>query len=180
MRITGRRAWRALARSMRRSGNRDRRKYGDTWRHDHDGAKLRRRQAEVFTQPTAPYWFFTPRSAVGMSQAHRKWLAMFKSIGQRTDYRVECGLYRVGERLRPCPGCCACKSRRYTVRIAKKAGHYNYAEGRIDPLGKAWVCGVLVVREGKDPGMLHRADRHCDGSGVIPARSQVNAGQEER
>ena len=49
----------------------------------------------------------------------------------------------------------------------------DFATTSLDPLGKAWVCGVLVVREGKDPGMLHRADRHCDGSGVIPARPHV-------
>lgn len=111
---------------------------------------------------------FTPRSLVGMSQAHRKWLAMFKSIGQRTDYRVECALYRVGERLRPCPGCCACKSKPVTQRILKRAGHPLYAK-LVKP-GEAWVCGALIMTEvWSSPGPIHTTLKHCDGSGVLPA-----------
>ena len=58
---------------------------------------------------------FTARSLVGMTMGARK-RAVLKEMkrkdhpdnGQRLDYWKVRSTYRIGERLRPCPGCCAC------------------------------------------------------------------------
>lgn len=109
MKPNGMRAWRRAAKRWRRKQNRHNRETGAPWIADGTGRWYRRNQAFFKQRPAVHALAFTAQSLVGMSQAHRKWLAMCKSIGQRTDYRVECGLYRIGERLRPCSGCEECQ-----------------------------------------------------------------------
>lgn len=207
MKANGMRAWRRAARRWRRKQNR---RSGAPC-VDGPGRWYRRQRAWFKVRPTIRHNSFTPRSLVGMSQAHRKWLAMCKSIGQRTDYRVECGLYRVGERLRPCPGCPACDEPRSSVRQlrgwVRLAGLRLFAWKRIatEPCNGftgRWSAGWTVhLRTGERIGGAWRDDdlravwetaaQHClngmrkalgsaprcDGSGVIPARSQVNQGK---
>ena len=52
---------------------------------------------------------FTPRSLVGMTQGARK-RAIRRVLRSEMPscYRIPGAFYRIGERLRPCPGCCAC------------------------------------------------------------------------
>ena len=83
---------------------------------------------------------FTTRSIVGMTQGARKRAARQDAMGVRTavhDFRTS---IRIGETLRPCPGCCACSpcnvSRIHLVRLCTSAY----------------------------PRTI------CDGSGVLPAR----------
>lgn len=86
------------------------------------------------------------------------------------DYRLEVrAKYSISQRLRPCPGCCTCKGKPLTSRLAKKVGRSVLA--RIPNLSKThWVCGVLIMKDGWDYGIMHREDIHCNGSGVLPAR----------
>ena len=84
--------------------------------------------------------------------------------------------YRIGERLRPCPGCCSCKSHMLKLRELKRAypatakQHPQHLRRIIER--RSWRCGVMVMHDGADSSdHLHRTDVHCDGSGVLPARS---------
>ena len=83
--------------------------------------------------------------------------------------------YRIGERLRPCPGCCSCKSHMLKLRELKRAypatakQHPQHLRRIIER--RSWRCGVMVMHDGADSSdHLHRTDVHCDGSGVLPAR----------
>ena len=93
---------------------------------------------------------FTARSLVGMSQSARKRAA--RSASMRATYRI-------GERLRPCLGCCACWGHRISS-----------AYGEI-----AECCGPQTSGKRKSQIKAMRkwqetlAD-NCDGSGVLPAR----------
>jgi hypothetical protein len=91
-----------------------------------------------------------------MSNTQRKWLARLKHLCLGTDIRVEMEFYRVGERLRPCPGCLQCQSR--------ECDACGFGLGSNDN------CGYCVVWQ---------ADRYvfaCDGSGVLPARRHKRCG----
>ena len=72
---------------------------------------------------------FTPRSLVGMTQGARKrkvWAAYQTGISE--SWSRLCAAYRIGQKLRPCPGCvqcfvcvscendtCACSSHRASI-----------------------------------------------------------------
>ena len=108
----------------------------------------------------------TPRSLVGMTMGARK-RAVLKEMdrkdhpenGQRLDYWEVRAKYRIGEKLRPCPGCCACWGHRISS-----------AYGEI-----AECCGPQTSGKRKSQIKAMRkwqetlAD-NCDGSGVLPAR----------
>ena len=88
--------------------------------------------------------------------------------GVKVEYHLSRRRYRIGERLRPCEGCCACKSKRLTPRLAKREGHESFA-GSLNVARTYWICGLLIMREGVDYGPFHRTEKHRDGSGVLPA-----------
>jgi len=69
--------------------------------------------------------------------------------------------YRIGERLRLCPGKHGCRNCTRTC---------GACEDQFPDDTRCRGCGSVMTTEGP----------YCDGSGVIPVRSQVNAGQEER
>lgn len=108
---------------------------------------------------------FTPRSLVGMSQKARKRLRHDRLFGPNvapTKLLLADSLtvqLHIGERLRPCPGCCACWGHRISS-----------AYGEI-----AECCGPQTSGKRKSQIKAMRkwqetlAD-NCDGSGVLPAR----------
>ena len=137
MKPNGMRAWRKTARRWRRKQNRHWRKTGAPCVADGTGRWYRRQQAFFKQRPAAPSRPFTPRSLVGMTMGARKraakvdaWhkavtygrevitRALRRCIAtDRTKLRVgnvaieyaqQRRRYRIGERLRPCPGCLAC------------------------------------------------------------------------
>ena len=120
--------------------------------------------------------FITARSLVGMSQSARKRLVRFQILrkwwfalqhgtddAQHLEYVRDViamrSKYHIGERLRPCPGCCACWGHRISS-----------AYGEI-----AECCGPQTSGKRKSQIKAMRkwqetlAD-NCDGSGVLPAR----------
>ena len=160
MKPNGMRAWRKTARRWRRKQNRHWRETGAPCVADGTGRWYRRQQAFFKQRPAAPSRPFTPRSLVGMTMGARKrgarWeLAANTPSSQERKLAMAGTLrawYRMGERLRPCPGCLRCRS---------CAG-----------------CEVLTFEGdicedcGRETPM---ATTSCDGSGVIPARPRVNA-----
>ena len=130
----GRRAWRRFAKQQRRKVNRRNRQSGTPWINDADGAFYRHEQRFFAQRPKIPIKPFTARSLVGMTMGARKRKARYwmecerlhqkaqdfqevvdRSVGRKSSLRTightPISLrnhYRIGERLRPCPGCCAC------------------------------------------------------------------------
>jgi len=105
----------------------------------------------------------TPRSLVGMTMGTRKRRALSAqeddalSRLMRDPLKVLCGHfdahdnaeqyrkpYRIGQRLRPCPGC-------HTCMPGVKGWHIDRVRGRFKMPTIAWSC---------------------DGSGVLPARAK--------
>lgn len=100
---------------------------------------------------------FTPRSLVGMTMGARKRaIARCEQVDLDPVHRL---WFRLGQRLRPCPGCCACWGHRISS-----------AYGEI-----AECCGPQTSGKRKSQIKAMRkwqetlAD-NCDGSGVLPAR----------
>ena len=99
---------------------------------------------------------FTPRSLVGMTQGARKRLRRsisklldkangnLASLGYQHDADRDDSFLRIGERLRPCPGC-------HTCMPGVKGWHIDKVRGRFKMPTAAWSC---------------------DGSGVLPARAK--------
>ena len=111
----------------------------------------------------------TPRSLVGMTMGARKRRALSAQEDDalsrliRDPLKVLCGHfdahdnaeqyrkpYRIGQRLRPCPGCRKC-GYEPTVTLWKLSRD------------AMWMSGSLVVRDIRNI---------CDGSGVIPAKAR--------
>ena len=105
----------------------------------------------------------TPRSLVGMTMGARKRRALSAQEDDalsrliRDPMKVLCGHfdahdnaeqyrkpYRIGQRLRPCPGC-------HTCMPGVKGWHIDKVRGRFKMPTVAWSC---------------------DGSGVLPARAK--------
>ena len=94
----------------------------------------------------------TPRSLVGMSQRRRKEMfhvefeAAREKDGTVSMFVADALLskYRIGQRLRPCPGC-------HTCMPGVKGWHIDKVRGRFKMPTVAWSC---------------------DGSGVLPARAK--------
>ena len=114
-----------------------------------------------FALPPNP---FTARSLVGMTMGARKRAHRAAMVGLDYEDGVRFTLttstkYHIGERLRPCPGCCACWGHRISS-----------AYGEI-----AECCGPQTSGKRKSQIKAMRkwqetlAD-NCDGSGVLPAR----------
>jgi len=89
------------------------------------------------------------RKLVGMTQGARKrkarWESSCISLPWRRAWRAKHGeTLRIGQRLRPCPGCHGC-------RPGEKGWHIDKVRGRFTASPVAWCC---------------------DGSGVIPAKAR--------
>lgn len=132
---------------------------------------------------------FTARSLVGMTMGARKRAAYYEALRMTADggpisnralrcclrtaltpavlansvpldYRMEVrAKYHIGERLRPCPGCCACWGRRIS------SAYGEHAE----------CCGPQT--SGKRKSQINAMRKwqekladDCNGSGVMPAR----------
>lgn len=142
---------------------------------------------------------FTARSLVGMTMGARKRAARIDCFGIRTkvhDFRT---LLRIGERLRPCPGCPQCTddplrivralSRRMKIRVEIRRCNSAIIPNKFDYLamlhrpGPNWnpVCGFGPMRHDAvralcDVILREGAEEFpivsCDCSGVLPARKQ--------
>ena len=162
----GRRAWRKWCKRARLRMNKHHRAL-------YRGAIMRKKQPERTPLPVKP---FTARSLVGMTMGARKraWLSnalypvVFPSgiVTDETEMQAGYSWQEIrddwpllGERLRPCPGCCACWGHRISS-----------AYGEI-----AECCGPQTSGKRKSQIKAMRkwqetlAD-NCDGSGVLPAR----------
>lgn len=124
----------------------------------------------------------TPRSLVGTSQGARKRRA--RAVAERRGLKP-IHLHeelRIGERLRPCPGCCTCKSRMLKRRDyikhngprTRQARHVIASTADLLVAAAAWRCGVLIVTSHTATRCaLHDYSNHCTGSGVLPARRKA-------
>jgi len=91
------------------------------------------------------------RKLVGMTQGARKRAARNEDDYTRSaEYLFQRTKYRIGQRLRPCPGCRKC-GYEPTVTLWKLSRD------------AMWMSGSLVVRDIRNI---------CDGSGVIPAKAR--------
>ena len=181
MKPNGMRAWRKTARRWRRKQNRHWRKTGAPCVADGTGRWYRRQQAFFKQRPAAPSRPFTPRSLVGMTQSARKRAARFYPCAgcvactdgiESTRPPIEpwrCDLERLdlfdpamwGRKPDSVPEC-----RQEWLRLwAKQSAKYRIGQSLSPCLGceecRGYDDGIGVI--------------HCDGSGVIPARSRVNA-----
>jgi len=157
--------------------------------------------------------FITARSLVGMSASAKKRAARALFVKQwcrgsgdsascDPDYAALRSKYRIGERLRPCPGCPQCTddplrivkalSRRMKLRMEIHRCNSSIIPSKFDYLamlhrpGPAWnpVCGFGPMRQDAvralcDVILREGAEEFqipwCDGSGVLPARNQDEA-----
>lgn len=102
----------------------------------------------------------SPLSLVGRTMGARKRRAWEDAIRRTLDthrdrrnfqaeYAATRKLHRVGERLRPCPGCCACKGG-----------------------ATVWFCGRFLHEEGIRITSADWHEQHCT-DGVLPAKRAV-------
>jgi hypothetical protein len=126
------------------------------------------------TLPAKP---FIPRSLVGMTQGARKRKARDdKELSEflvatlaKLEHTEERAKYRIGERLRPCPGCSVCQPC-YCGNPSTCIGLYDsmYVHDKPSP-----ACDVCCGHGCEDGHCYKRDDAiTCDGSGVIPARKK--------
>ena len=144
----------------------------------------------------------TPRSLVGMTQGCRKrvvrarcWEAGYTLRRNRFSLtsdqlraldvteRAECAKirenYRIGQRLRPCPGCQKCGSS--VRRFAPTAGWKSPRKWVIWDGAKLWMIARTWKRKCAIPNLSDYLaavedgtwqELFCDGSGVIPAKAR--------
>ena len=93
---------------------------------------------------------FTPRSLVGMTQGARK-RAIRRVLRSEMPscYRIPGAFYRIGQKLRPCPGCSTC------------ARPCHYCEMQEPDDSRCPRCRQVMY-----------STPICDGSGVLPARKE--------
>ena len=195
MKPNGRRAWRRFAKQQRRKVNRRNRQTGTPWINDADGAFYRHEQKHFEQRPIVPVGPFTARSLVGMTMGERK------RVYRNAVNTLECAdvwrgdvvdrkRLRIGERLRPCPGCPKCGVLRFR-RIGGFGDNTACVEHRLSTgqsrlirsIGIPWRYSRDRRRSKSAP--FHPLDRCvelvdagqwtldpelCDGSGVLPAR----------
>ena len=178
MKPTGRRAWRKWLRSQRKHDKdswsallgavRGRASYARKHRGTNAGQGL---PEEPGTDTVRS---FTARSLVGMTQGARKRRArgLVGDLGHMLY-----GDYRIGQRLRPCPGCAKCHPA--TRRFAPTAGWKSPRKWILWDGAKLWMiartwrrlCTVPTLADytsGVDDGTWK--ELFCDGSGVLPAK----------
>ncbi len=136
----------------------------------------------------------TPRSLVGMTMGARKRAALYESLHThdtsphkltareaRMVWAGVCNMvahsrpwreqvrkpYRIGQRLRPCPGCaqclrCQCGNSASCIGLYEAWTKHQKAEPACNE-----CCG-----HGCEDGHCDKVDDICDGSGVLPARAK--------
>jgi len=141
------------------------------------------------------------RKLVGMTQGARRrrlWDAFFDEAWDGAtinNFRTEAAKYRLGQRLRPCPGCQECGVRRFTKPEGFFTDNTHYIEIRNNAKVRLWrlkhtpilwrsKCGPRSVPTTFYDleycvGMVERFEwieltqpNLCDGSGVIPAKAR--------
>ena len=145
----GRRAWRKWCKSRRRKMNAHHRAL-------YTGANIRKAQPVELGMPIPKP--FTTRSLVGMTMGSRKRaIARCEQVDLDPVHRL---WFRLGQRLRPCPGCCAC----WGADVSPADFGYD-----------AECFGPRVTGHTKrEIRRMWKWQRNlvddCDGSGVLPAR----------
>ena len=131
--------------------------------------------------PTVSATPFTARSLVGMSQSSRKrrrweWVQAAGQYDAPGAAKAIGAKLRIGEHLRPCPGCCACWGcEQDPTRINPVSGNTLHWAG---PKRKhTFECPMGPPLAGKKSKQIARMLKwqetlpdDCDGSGVLPAR----------
>ena len=129
----------------------------------------------------------TPRSLVGMTMGARKRCG--------ADYLHALTINRLGERLRPCPGCPSCTDspRLQVMGYARRIGGRVRIDRTLDVSGRSVFYVIMFSWRHEGPmqklrgfetkqlawehlqeywGYRGHLPRLCDGSGVLPARAK--------
>ena len=158
----------------------------------------------------------TPRSLVGMTMGARKRAARLQymlhtyeigpirrealSVFAPCDaashtYKRAWRMYRIGQRLRPCPGCPSCTDspRLQVIGYARRIGGRVRIDRALDVSGRSVFYVIMFSWRHEGPmqklrgfetkqlawehlqeywGYRGRLPRLCDGSGVLPARAK--------
>lgn len=158
--VNGRRRWRKWARKVREEDARRSWPPGFIWSFASAGY-LRRHNANGYAVPRSlvvaelPAPAFTARSLCGMTESAKKRKAM--SSKAPASLAVRWRMFRIGERLRPCPDCPQC-SKRCTFlpdRLDKWYVHAKDCPGGCEMGNGRFVEGTP-----------------CDASGTLPARER--------
>lgn len=123
----------------------------------------------------------TPRSLVGMTQGARK-RAIRRVLRSKMPacYRLPRDFYRIGQKLRPCPGCQKCGSS--VRRFAPTAGWKSPRKWVIWDGSQLWMIARTWKRKCAIPNLSDYLaavedgtwqELFCDGSGVLPAKRKV-------
>ncbi len=123
----------------------------------------------------------TPRSLVGMTQGARK-RAIRRVLRSKMPacYRLPRDFYRIGQKLRPCPGCQKCGSS--VRRFAPTAGWKSPRKWVIWDGSQLWMIARTWKRKCATPNLSDYLaavedgtwqELFCDGSGVLAAKGKV-------
>ena len=143
----------------------------------------------------------TPRSLVGMTMGARRRAARAQYMygayilrdcrryvlrlfsetkdGVSSEYKRAWRMYRIGQRLRPCPGCQKCGSS--VRRFAPTAGWKSPRKWVIWDGSQLWMIARTWRRKCAIPNLSDYLaavedgtwkELFCDGSGVLPARAK--------
>ena len=127
----------------------------------------------------------TPRSLVGMTMGARRrrlWNEFFDEAWDGAtidDFRTESAKYRLGQRLRPCPGCHTCGSS--VRRFAPTAGWKSPRKWVLWDGAQLWMIARTWKRKCAIPNLSDYLaavedgtwkELFCDGSGVLTARAK--------
>ena len=112
---------------------------------------------------------FTARSLVGMTMGARKrkaWTryqsARFLCDDVNSDWTAWRSTYRIGQKLRPCPGCCACWG------ADVSPADFGYDAECFGPR----INGHTKRENFRMWKWQRKLVDDCDGSGVLPARKE--------
>ena len=143
----------------------------------------------------------TPRSLVGMTMGARRrrlWDEFFDEAWDGatiSNFRTEAAKYRLGQRLRPCPGCPSCTDspRLQVIGYVRRIGGRVRIDRTLDVSGQSAFYVIMFSWRHKGPmqklrgfetkqlawehlqeywGYRGHLPRLCDGSGVLPARAK--------
>ena len=144
----------------------------------------------------------TPRSLVGMTMGARRrrlWDKFFDDAWDGatiSNFRTEAAKYRLGQRLRPCPGCPSCtdSSRLQVIGCARRIGGRVRIDRALDVSGRS--ASYVIMFSWRHVGEMHKlrgfrskqlAWEHmheylqsrghlpglCEGTGVLLARAKM-------
>ena len=139
----------------------------------------------------------TPRSLVGMTMGARK-RAIRRVLRSKMPacYRLPRDFYRIGQKLRPCPGCPSCTDspRLQVIGYMRRIGGRVRIDRTLDVSGRSAFYVIMFSWRHEGPmqklrgfetkqlawehlqeywGYRGHLPRLCDGSGVLPAKGKV-------